>query len=366
MPGAAPVWDPALEVLPDTMRAARFVGGGRLELATVPRPSPGSGELLVRVAACGLCHTDLHYLDHGVPTFKQPPLVLGHEISGVVVAAGAGVDPDRLGSAVLLAPVSTCGTCPACRAGRENICGAQRMLGNAVDGGYAEFAVAPARDAFSVPPEIPLEEACVVADALTTAFHAVVRRAAVTPGEIVAVFGCGGLGLNVVQVAAMLGARVLAVDIDPRKLALARELGATVAIDAREGGAAKRVRRETDGGADIAIEAIGLPATQEEAVASLRTGGRAVLLGSSAEPMTLQGGRLMYRELSVLGTLGCRPADFPAVLDLVRRGRLVVAPLVTHRHPLERINDGLDALRRGEGIRHIVLPVTGKCAELAR
>ena len=115
----------------------------------------------------------------------------------------------------------------------------------------------------------------------------------------------------------------------------------------------KRVRRETGGGADVAIEAIGRPATQEAAVASLRTGGRAVFLGSSAEPMTLLGGRVMYRELSVIGTLGCRGVDFPVVLDLVRRGKLSVLPLVTHRHPLDGINEGFDELRRGEGIRHI-------------
>lgn len=355
MTGVAAVRPAEVVSTPATMRAAVFVGGGApLELRELPVPSPGPGEVRVRVAACGLCHTDLHYLDHGVPTFKAPPLVLGHEISGTVAAVGAGVDGSLLGGAVLLAPVTTCGACAACRAGRENVCAAQKMLGNNVDGGFAGYVVAPARDAFPLPPELPLEESSVIADALTTAFHAVVRRAAVAPGETVAVFGCGGLGLNVVQVAAMVGARVLAVDVDPRKLAVAAELGASGGIDAREGDAAKRIRRETDGGADVAVEAIGRPATQEQAVASLRTGGRAVLLGSSAEPMSLQGGRVMYRELTVLGTLGCRGADFPLVIDLVRRGKLTVRPLVTHRHPLDAINEGFDQLRRGEGIRHIV------------
>lgn len=356
MSRAAPVWDPAAEALGDVMRAALFVGTGRpLELATVPRPEPAPGELLVRVAACGLCHTDLHYLDHGVPTFKAPPLVLGHEISGTVVRLGPGVSQDLVGTSVLLAPVTTCGACPACRAGRENVCAAQRMLGNHVDGGYAEYVVAPARDAFALPPEIPLDEGCVIADALTTAFHAVVRRAAVAPGERVAVFGCGGLGLNVVQVAAMLGARVVGIDVDARKLDLARQLGASATIDARAEDPVKAVRRETEGGADVAVEAIGRSSTQEQAVAALRTGGRAVFLGFNAEAMPLAAGRVTYRELTVIGTLGCRPADFPAVLDLVRRGRLAVSPLVTHRHALDRINDGLDALRRGEGVRHIVV-----------
>jgi 6-hydroxycyclohex-1-ene-1-carbonyl-CoA dehydrogenase len=338
------------------MRAAYFIGGGSpLELRVTARPDPGPGEILVRVAACGLCHSDLHYMDHGVPTFKTPPLILGHEISGTVALVGDGVDPALLGTDVLLAPVTTCGACGACRSGRENVCAAQKMIGNNVDGGFAEYVVTSARDAFPLPPELPLEESSVIADALTTAFHAVVRRGAVSPGETVAVFGCGGLGLNVVQVAAMIGARVLAVDIDPRKLAAAYDLGATATLDAREPDVAKRVRRETSGGADVAIEAIGRTATQEDAVASLRTGGRVVFLGSNAQPMTLPGGRVMYRELSVIGTLGCRGIDFPVVIDLVRRGKLSVRPLVTHRHTLDGINVGFDELRRGEGIRHIVV-----------
>jgi 6-hydroxycyclohex-1-ene-1-carbonyl-CoA dehydrogenase len=356
MSGVAPVWDVAADALATTMRAAVFSGSGRaLEVATIARPDPGPGEVLVRVSACGLCHSDLHYLDHGVPTFKTPPLVLGHEISGTVVRVGAGVDAATLGTSVLLAPVTTCGGCVACRTGRENICERQRMLGNSVDGGFAEFVTAPARDAFPIPPEVPVEEACIIADALTTAFHAVTRRARVEAGETVVVYGCGGLGLCVVQVCALVGARVVAVDVDPRKLALATDLGASLAIDARDGDPAKRVRRETDGGADAAIEAIGLPKTQEQALASLRTGGRLVLLGYAADPMSLPGSRVTYRELTVIGTLGCRPVDFPTVLGLVRRGKLAIGALVTHRYALEGINEGFDALRRGDGVRHIVV-----------
>ena len=356
---AGMVFAPPLDLgaLPTTMRAAVFVGGSKpLEIRDWPRPEPGAGEILVRVVACGLCHSDLHYLDHGVPTFKPPPLVLGHEVSGHVVKVGAGVDPARIGTAVLLAPETTCGSCIACRTGRENVCSEQKMLGNNIDGGFAEFVVTSARDAFPVPAELPLAESSVISDALTTAFNAVVRRAQIQPGETVAIFGCGGLGLSLVQVAAMVGARVIAVDIDPQKLAVAIELGASAAVDGKGDDAAKRVRREAGGGgAEVAIEAIGRPPTQESAVASLRTGGRAIFLGSSAQPMTLQGGRVMYRELSVIGTLGSRPIDFPVVLDLVKRGKLNAAALVTHRHTLDEVNEGFEQLRRGEGIRHIAV-----------
>ncbi len=356
MSGRAPVSDPAQDELAASMRAAIFTGPKTpLLLGTVPRPEPGPGEILVKVRACGLCHSDLHYMDHGVPTFKTPPLILGHEISGTVVRVGAGVDPARAGTSVLLAPVTSCGECAMCRTGRENVCTKQRMLGNTIDGGFAEFIAAPSRDAFEIPAEVPAEEACIIADALTTAFHAVTRRARVEAGETVVVVGCGGLGLNVVQIASLVGARVIAVDIDPRKLALATELGAALAIDARDADVPKRIRKETDGGADVAIEAIGNPKTQEQAVASVRTGGRVVLLGFAAENMSLPGGRVTYREITVIGTLGCRPIDFPVVLDLVRRGRLSLGPLVTHRHTLDTINEGFDALRRGEGVRHIVV-----------
>ena len=132
------------------MKAAVLHPGGRLELSEVPVPTPASGEILVRVAACGICHTDLHYLDHGVKTFKTP-VILGHEVSGTVASLGAGVTRFREGDRVLLPAVFTCGTCRPCRTGRENICEQMKMLGNHVDGAYAEFVLAPARDVFSLP-----------------------------------------------------------------------------------------------------------------------------------------------------------------------------------------------------------------------
>jgi 6-hydroxycyclohex-1-ene-1-carbonyl-CoA dehydrogenase len=346
-----------LSALPTTMRAAIFVGGGKpLEIREWPRPEPGPGEILVKVTACGLCHSDLHYLDHGVPTFKQPPLVLGHEVSGYVVKIGAGVDPTRMGTAVLLAPETTCGQCVLCRTGRENVCSDQKMLGNNIDGGFADYVVTTSRDAFALPDGLPIAESSVISDALTTAFNAVVRRAHIQPGETVAIIGCGGLGLSLVQVASMVGARVIAIDIDPKKLEIALQFGAAAAVDGKGDDTPKRVRKEAGGGGvEVAIEAIGRPATQESAVASLRTGGRAIFLGSSVQPMTLPGGRVMYRELSVIGTLGSRPIDFPVVLDLVKRGKLNAAGLVTHRHTLDEVNKGFDELRAGIGIRHIAV-----------
>lgn len=346
------------------MRAALFHGPHQpLTVEEVPTPEPAPGEILVRVAACGVCHTDLHYIDHGTPTFKKPPLILGHEIAGTVVALGHelesvnGKTPLREGDRVLLPAVLPCGQCALCRTGRENICERMVMLGNNVDGGYAEYVLAPAKDAFPLPDEIPLVEGCIIADAITTPYHAVVHRARVAPGDWVVVVGCGGIGLNLVQIAGALGARVIAVDVVDEKLAWACRLGAAVVLNPRQVDRLdKEVRRITGGGADIALEAIGKAATQELAFTCLRTGGRLVLVGYSPDAMSLNAGRVMYREMEVIGSLGCRPVDYPRVIELARQGRIKVAELVTHRFSLDEINQAFDSLRAGEPIRAVIVP----------
>jgi alcohol dehydrogenase, propanol-preferring len=339
------------------VQAAVFHGSGRrLTIEDIATPEPAPGEILVRVAGCGVCHTDLHYLDHGTPTFKEPPLVLGHEISGVV----ASPDPSgRVGEGerVLLPAVLSCGACTACRSGRENICGGSVMLGNNVDGGYAEYVVVPAGDVFPLPDEIPLVDAAVIADAVTTPYHAVVNRGRVRPGDEVVVIGCGGVGLNVVQIAAALGARVTAIDLSADKRERAVRLGASGAVDpAAHEKPDRQVRELTHGGAEVVFEVVGSPGTQELAVACARTGGRVVLVGYSPRPMSLNTGRVMFREMDVMGSLGCRPVDYPRVIELVRQGRVRLSEIVTHRLPLSRIDEAMDLLRSGEAVRIVVTP----------
>ncbi len=340
------------------MRAAIFIGPNQpLKVEEIATPEPGPGEVLVKVAACGVCHTDLHYIDHGVPTFKKPPLILGHEVSGTVAALGPQVEGWEEGARVLLPAVYGCGQCAMCRRGRENICQRMVMFGNNVDGGYAEYVLAPAKDLLALPEEIPLVEGAIIADAITTPYHAVVNRGRVQPGDQVVVFGCGGVGLNLVQMAAAMGARVLAVDIVEEKLEWARRLGAAQTLDAGQVERIdKEIRKRTGGGADVAFEAIGLPLTQQQAFASLRTGGRFVVVGFAGEPMQLDTGRTMYRELEIVGSLGCRAVDYPRVMALVQQGKIKVKELVTARFSLEDINEAFDTLRRGEGIRSVVVP----------
>jgi alcohol dehydrogenase, propanol-preferring len=340
-----------------SMRAAMFHAPHEaLVVEEVPRPTYGDDDILIAVAACGLCHSDLHYIDHGTQTFKPPPLILGHETSGTVAAVGAAVTEFEVGDRVLVPPVLPCGKCRTCRAGRSNACERVRMFGNDVDGAFAEYLVAPAAECFSVPNEIPLVEACIISDAVTTPWHGVRNRARVKAGETVVIYGCGGIGLNAVQIAALLGAIVIAVDVSDEKLEWACRLGAAEIIDASgDSDVPKAVRRLTGGGADVAIEAIGNSRTQEQALASLRVTGRLLMMGFNPHTMSLNAGRTTYRELEVIGTLGCPPNEFPTVIDLVRRGKLQAAQLVTGRFSLDDINTGLDSLRAGRGVRNIVV-----------
>ncbi len=340
------------------MKAAVFHGGGRpLEVTDVPTPKPGPGEALIKVAGCGLCHTDLHYLDHGVKTFKTPPLILGHEAAGTVAELGAGVTSRKAGDRVLIPAVLSCGRCRYCRQGRENLCDQMAMLGNNIDGAYAEYVTVPAAELVPVPEAIPLEQASVIADAVSTPYHAVTRRGKVRAGDQVAVVGCGGVGLNVVQCATVAGARVIAVDVNDQRLETARRLGAVETVNPKAVQRVdKRVRELTGGGADVAFEAIGSPGTIQLAYGLLKRGGRLCVIGYSAEEVALSAARLMYFELEIVGSLGCGAGEYPEILGLVEAGRLRLDAIVSGTIPLERINEGLDRLRRGEGIRWVITP----------
>lgn len=344
------------------MRAAVFHGAHRpLDVMEVPTPVAGAGEALIQVAGCGLCHTDLHYVDHGVETFKKPPLILGHEVAGTVRALGpaphGAPGAPAVGDRVLIPSVLSCGHCDFCRAGRENLCAHLTMLGNNIDGGYAEYVVVPAGDLIAVPEGLPLSHACVIADALSTPYHAVKRRGRVRVGDTVAVVGCGGVGLNLVQCAAVSGAHVIAIDLNEQRLETARTLGAAQTVNP---GTVQRVdkvvRTLSDGGVDVAFEAIGTPKTIELAFSLLKRGGRLCVVGYSAEPVTLSAARLMYYELEIVGSLGCGAGEYPEIITLVREGKLRLEPIVSGTLPLGDINAGLDRLRHGEGVRWVVTP----------
>jgi len=344
------------------MKAAVFHGPNQpLKVEEVPTPEPRAGEILVKVAACGVCHTDMHYIDHGVPTFKKPPMILGHEASGTVAALGEGVSQWKEGDRVLLPAVLSCGTCRQCRIGRENICQNMKMFGNHVNGSYAEYVLAPAKDALSVPEDVPLIEGSIIADAVSTPFHAVVNRAQVKPGDWVAVFGCGGVGINTVQVAAAVGASVIAVDIMPEKLELAKQFGALETINPNEiekGRVDKAIRKLIGDGVDVAFEAIGNPKTITAAYNTIRMGGMCVVIGYTHLPAEIPVSKLMFYEQSLVGSLGCRPVDYPRIIEMARIGKIKVRELVTGRFGLDEVNDAFDLLRKNDPktLRSVIVP----------
>lgn len=344
------------------MKAAVFHGPNQpLKVEEVPTPKPGRGEILVKVAACGVCHTDMHYIDHGVPTFKQPPMILGHEASGTVAELGEGVTNWKIDDRVLLPAVLSCGVCRQCRIGKENICDSMQMFGNHVDGAYAEYVLAPAKDALPVPEDVPLIEGSIIADAVSTPFHAVVNRAQVKPGDWVAVFGCGGVGINCVQVAAAVGASVIAIDLVPEKLEIARKFGALETINPAEvdkGRIDKAIKKLIGDGVDIAFEVIGNPKTIATAYSTIRKGGLCVVVGYTHLPAEIAVSKMMFFEQSLIGSLGCRPVDYPRIIEMARIGKIKVKELVTGRFGLDEVNDAFDLLRKNDPytLRSVIVP----------
>ena len=340
------------------MRAAVFYGVGQdLVIEEVPTPEPGEGELLIKIAACGVCHTDLHYIDHGVPTFKKPPLILGHEASGIVTEINEGVEGWEKGDRVLIPAVISCGNCEFCLSERENICANQIMFGNNVNGAYAEYIAAPAKDLLHLPDTLDLKKSSIIADAVSTPYHAVKNRGRVKQGDKVVVIGCGGVGINVVQIAAAMGASVYAVDLSDSKLELAKLLGAYKTVNPLEDKEyVRKLKKETGGGFEIAFEVIGNPKTISEGYSLIKKGGRLVVIGYTAEEMTFSPARLMYYELEMVGSLGCRPVDYLPLIEMIEQGKIKLEPLITGEYPLDKINEALNELRNGEALRSIIVP----------
>jgi propanol-preferring alcohol dehydrogenase len=344
---------------PKAYRAVRLEAPGRsLVDAALGALSPGAGEIVVRVMAAGICHSDAHYRS-GVGSTRHP-LTLGHEVAGVVAALGSGVDTPHEGDRVCLHYLVTCGACRECRAGREQFCATGQMIGKDRDGGFAEFIRVPARNAHPLPAEIPFEQGAIMMCSSATALHAL-RKARVGRGDSVAVFGIGGLGVSALQLAQALGASaVYAVDLNPVKLELARRLGA-VSIDAKAGDPVAAIRQATGGrGVDAALELIGSARAMEQTVQALAPQGRAALAGLTQERLTLAPYRdLLGREAEVIGVSDHLASEIGELMQFVARGELDLVQAVTRVVPLhaDAINGVLDDLEafRGE-VRCVVCP----------
>jgi Zn-dependent alcohol dehydrogenase len=342
---------------------------------------PGPGEVLVRVAAAGVCHSDVHLAEGGLGAGRWP-IVLGHEGAGVVTALGPGVTGVAEGDHVVFCLVAPCGVCEACRSGRRTLCqpaGAEGVAGNvrtgarrlrAADGSalqhgftiacFAEHAVVSAQSVIPIPPDVPLWQAALLGCGVVTGFGAVTHAAGVRVGERVAVIGCGGVGLQVIAAARLAGAAIIvAVDRRPEKLQHALRRGATHAVDASGPDPAGEILRFTIGGADHAFEVVGAAPTIRLAWDALRPGGTAVVVGLAPRGVEVALPAIEFlSEKSIVGSYygtGDPVAALPGLVELVRTGRLQLADMVSHLIDLDGVAEAMDRLRRGEGDRSVIV-----------
>ena len=337
------------------MQAVRLIQVGTpLESAEIPDPDPKPGEVVVRIEASGICHSDAHYRT-GDPVTRVLPITLGHEVAGVIVAAGADVE-NRLGERVAVHYVISCGTCDGCRHFGEQFCETYEMFGLTRDGGYAELLAVPERNAVPIPSGILTEHAAVMMCSSATSLHAL-RKGRLREGESVAVFGTGGLGMSAIQLAFALGAsRVFAVDIDDSRLELAASFGATPL----QGRADPATAVREAGGADVALSLVGNRDVFSSAMASLKPRGRLVAVGIAREPVAVTPfSDLIVGEHELIGSNDHWLGEIHDLFDFATRGLLRLDEVVTARIPLEpgAVNRELDRLDDfGPGIRTVISP----------
>jgi 2-desacetyl-2-hydroxyethyl bacteriochlorophyllide A dehydrogenase len=342
------------------MRAIQLIQPGQpLEMSHVPVPSVGAHDVLVRVKAAGICHSDAHYRAGRSPVHPLP-LTLGHEVAGIAEVLGAGVDGFDRGDRVCVHYLATCGQCRHCRAGVEQFCSSGAMIGKHRDGGYADFLLMPARNLFHLPDEIGFEAGAIMMCSSATALHAL-RKARLKPGESVAVYGLGGLGISAVQLARALGAtEVFGVDIKPAKLALVKSFG-VVPVDASCADPVREILRLTGGrGVDVALELIGLPLTMRQAVLSLAVQGRAALAGITEKPIEIYPYQeVLNKEAEIIGVSDHLAQELPTLIEFVRQGQLDLSSAITRVIGLDApsVNQALDQLERfGDEVRSVIVP----------
>jgi 2-desacetyl-2-hydroxyethyl bacteriochlorophyllide A dehydrogenase len=342
------------------MKAIRFIGVNQpLEMQEIPIPEIGVRDILVKVKAAGICHSDAHYRA-GISPVRPVPLTLGHEVAGVVEKIGTQVTNVRVGDRVCLHYNISCGDCYHCSTGNDQFCEKVTMLGHYTNGGYAEYISVPARNAIHLPDEIPFEQGATLMCASATAFHAL-RKSRVKAGETVAIFGAGGLGQSAIQLARAFGAiEVYAVDINQDKLNLAEQYGA-IPINGKQVNAVDEIKRLTNGkGVDVAIEMIGLPQTMKQALQCAGVMARVVIVGLSNQPLEIDTyNELLGNEVELIGSNDHHLQELPQLVEMVRKKVLDISQVVTRTVPLnaDAVNTTLDALEKFSGdVRTVIVP----------
>src|SRR6184192_2407981 len=346
------------------MKAVRLVQVGKpLEDAVVPIPEIGLSEVLIRVGATGICHSDAHYRA-GISKIDNLPVTLGHEVAGRVEKIGVDVTNVAPGDRVCVHYLVHCGSCEFCLRGLEQFCREGQMIGKHRDGGYAEFIKVPARNAFVLPDEISFESGAIMMCSSATALHAL-NKARLKSGESVSIFGFGGLGLSALQLARAFGCgEIYVVEINPAKFDLIRKLGA-VAIDATASDPVGQIKKATRGkGVDVSLELIGSASTMRQVVQCLGVLGRAALVGLTAESMSIfPYTELINKEVEIIGVSDHLAAELPVLLEFARNGKLRFPPETLRVIDLDaaQINAALDALQDSiDHVRTVIVPNNDK------
>jgi L-iditol 2-dehydrogenase len=340
------------------MKALVLEEYNRFEYKEVAQPEAGPGEVLIAVEACGICGSDVHGMD-GSSGRRQPPIIMGHEAAGIIAQVGENVDAWKPGQRVTFDSTIYCGSCWHCRRGEINLCDNRRVLGVSCDeyrqhGAFAEYVSVPAHILYTLPDTVSFAQAAMV-EALSIAVHAV-RRTPVELNDCALVVGAGNIGLLVIQVLKAFGCSpVIAADIDQGKLEWARKFGADVCVNSKDAAVGREVRKHAPRGVDLAVEAVGVAAALQDAVAALRKGGSLTLIGNVSPSVEFPLQSVVTREISVNGSCASS-GEYPTCLELIARGAVDVDGMISATAPLAEGAGWFERLYRGEpGLMKVIL-----------
>ena len=343
------------------MQAAFYEGHRTITTGPCQPVAPGPGEAQIRVSHCGICGTDLHIFHGDMDRRVHMPQIMGHEVSGIVSAVGAGVEGLAVGERVAVRPLDPCGECPACRAGHSHICQNLKFLGIDTPGGLQSYWTIPADSLHRLPPQLSLAHGAMI-EPLAVACHDV-RRGAVRAGDYVTVIGGGPIGTLIALVARAASARVLISEVNPFRLALARELGIET-IHPGECDLAAHVNEQTGGaGADVVFEVSASAAGAAAMTDLARTRGRIVVVGIFSQPPQVNLHRVFWRELSLIGARVYEREDFDRAIELAASGVLPLDRLITDIRPLDQLGASLEQMESGGEVMKILLEIDATSQE---
>lgn len=338
------------------MKAAiLYENNKELIIEDVDIPAITDNDILVKVKACGVCHTDLHYIDHGIRPFKSYPIILGHEASGVVVEKGKNINHLNINDRVLIPAVLTCGNCRFCKSAQENLCEYMIMPGNHINGAYAEYITVPAKDVKRLPANISFNEGALIADAFSTAYHAVYNRSGISKNQNTILFGAGGVGLSALLLLKNIGAKCIVADISDKKLELAKSFGADATVNIMNEDLISVVKKSFGKQIDCIFEIAGAANNLEIALKLAKPSTNIVIVGYMTEKSSIRAGKIMFYELNIIGSLGCCPSNITDIYNLLASNSININNLVSNSFSLVDINDALNLLRNNQALRSIIV-----------